>query len=151
MPDEPGVWRRRYRLDDVLLVVGTVVVIVGSLLPWVSGATRLIGTIHWTGLDDTGEGLMLIALAIPILAYVRWRERLEEIEPQARWLPLGIAVVSALLWTIALRKAFYVWFPESVAGAHPEIGLLVTAVGIAAWLAGGWLASRGGSGGSARR
>jgi len=95
---------RRYRRDDGLLVVGSAVIVVGSLLPWISGATRFIGTVHWTGLDDTSEGAMLIGLAIAILACVRWREQLAEIEPRIRWLPLGIAVLSALLWTIALRR-----------------------------------------------
>lgn len=141
---------RRYRRDDGLLVVGSAVIVVGSLLPWISGATRFIGTVHWTGLDDTSEGAMLIGLAIAILACVRWREQLAEIEPRIRWLPLGIAVLSALLWTIALRKALYVWYPESAAGAHPDVGLLVTGVGIVAWLAGGWLMSRGEPGGSTR-
>jgi hypothetical protein len=94
---------------------------------------------------------MLIGLAVVVLAVVRWRGRLEEIEPRVRWLPLAIAVAALFLWVIALRKAIYVWYPDSVAGAHPEIGLLVTAVGIVAWLVGGWLLWRHGSSGPGRR
>ncbi|MDQ2966283.1 MAG: hypothetical protein M3R57_10590 [Chloroflexota bacterium] len=97
-PDDPRPARRRSlpRLDHTLLVAGAAIMVVGSFMTWVRGQTRMSGSVDWTGIDDTGEGGMLPVCPIMILAFVRWRGSLEDIEPRTRWLPFLVAIAATL-------------------------------------------------------
>lgn len=130
------------RLDHVLILVGGAIASLGSLLPWLDGSTRLNGTLHWTGIDDTGEGLMLIAASLALAGWVRWRGALErELTPQVRFLPIVVAVGGALLWVIATRKMLYLSWWEIEVGARPQPGLWIAGLGLAVLIAGGILAA----------
>jgi hypothetical protein len=132
----------RRRTDNLVLLSGGAIVAVGSVMPWIQGSTRLNGTVDWSGLDDTGEGLMLIAIALAVAAWVRWREPLErELTPRVRFFPLVVAVAGALLWLIAAQKMLYLSWWDLEVGARPQLGLLVTALGLGVMIAGGWLAA----------
>ena len=113
---------------------------VGSFMPWLVGPTKTIGHVDWTGLDDTGEGAMLVFTALALVGWVRWREELLSIEARARWLPLVVAVASLLLWVIAFRKAIALSYFEIEAGARPQLGLLVAGFGTLVAVGGGLLA-----------
>jgi hypothetical protein len=115
---------------------------VGSLMPWITGSTRVNGYLDWTGLDDTGEGTMLIAGALGLVAWIRLREVLErELTPATRFIPLAVATACLLVWVIAFQKMLYLsWFDLPV-GARPQAGLLVAAVGVASALVGALLAA----------
>jgi hypothetical protein len=130
------------RLDHALVLLGGALLTMGSLLPWIEGSTRLNGYVSWTGMDDTAEGGMLIAAALVLAAWVRWREMLErEVTPGTRFVPLAVAGGCALLWVIAFRKMLYLsWFDLEV-GARPQVGLLVAGLGVVAAAVGGLLAA----------
>jgi hypothetical protein len=100
------------------------------VMPWVTGSTRLIGSIDWTGLDDTGEGAMFLAASLVLLAAVRWRGNLAEISPRARIIPLVVVVACALLWVIAYRKILILSWFEIAVGARPQPGLYISGAGI---------------------
>jgi hypothetical protein len=132
----------RYRTDHVLLLLGGLVVTVGSLMSWIRGSTRLSGNIDWSGLDDTGEGAMLIAAVLAVVAWIRWRGALErELTPQVRFLPLVVSVGGALLWVIAVRKMFYLSWWDLEVGARPQPGLWIVGLGLAVMIAGGVIAA----------
>lgn len=130
------------RIDHVLLLAGGAVTALSAWLPWIRGSTRLNGYIDWTGFSDTGEGAMFLAAGLAIAAWVRWRGVLEiEMTPRLRFLPLAVGVACALLWVISFRKALYLSWFELEVGARPQVGLLVSAVGIVLVLAGAALAA----------
>jgi hypothetical protein len=133
---------RAIRRDHLLLLGGAALMALGSLMPWLRGATRRSGTIDWTGLSDTGEGAMLLAAGVLILVFVRWRGLLEEIEPRTRWLGFGTGVVALLLLVIAFQKALMLSWWEIEPGARPQVGFLVAFVGAAMTLVGGWAAAK---------
>lgn len=133
---------QRPRLDHALLLASAALLVVGSVLPWVRGSTRVNGYIDWTGLDDTGDGGILIAVALVLAAAVRWRGALEEIDRRSRWIPLGAAITATLIWVIAMRTALYLSWFELEVGARPQIGLLLAGLGCLTGLVGGFVASR---------
>jgi hypothetical protein len=129
-------------MDHTLVLLGGVVMTAGSLMPWLTGSTRTHGNLDWTGLDDTGEGAMLMAAALGLAGWVRWRGALErEITPRARFIPLAVAIGCAFLWVIAFQKMLYLSWFELEVGARPQAGLLVAALGIVLTVAGGLLAA----------
>jgi hypothetical protein len=142
-PDDPPPTRARWapRLDHALLVGGAAVMIVGSFMPWIHGQTRRVGFVDWTGIDDTGEGGMLLVCALIVLGFVRWRSSLEDIETRTRWLPLLVAIASTFLWVIPLRKILGLVY-EVPGGARPQFGLFLAGIGVLLTLGGGVLASR---------
>jgi len=142
-PDDPKPPRRRTvpRLDHALLVAGAIVMIVGSFMPWIHGQTRRAGFVDWTGIDDTGEGGMLLVCALIILGFVRWRGSLEDIEPRTRWLPLLVAIAATFLWVIPLRKILGLVY-DVPGGARPQLGLFLAGIGVLFTLGGALLASR---------
>lgn len=115
--------------------------LLGSLMPWLVGSTRLNGYLDWTGMDDTGEGAMLIVAALALGAWIRLRGALEEISGRARFIPMALATGCGLLWVIAFRKALYLSWFELEVGARPQPGLLIAGFGILVTLAGGLLAA----------
>jgi hypothetical protein len=129
-------------LSGGILLAGSALLVVGSLLPWIRGSTRYTGNIDWNGLSDTGDGLMLMSIAVIIAAAVRYRRTLAEIEPGSRWIPLVVAIAAACLWQTARWKADLLTYPGFEAGARPQIGLLVVAIGVLFCIVGGWLFSR---------
>jgi hypothetical protein len=141
--EEPPPSRRRWspRLDHALLVAGAVLMIVGSFMPWIYGQTRRIGFVDWTGIDDTGEGGMLLVCALIVLGFVRWRSALEDIEPRTRWLPLLVATAATFLWVIPLRKILGLVY-DVPGGARPQLGLFLAGIGVLFTLGGAVLASR---------
>jgi hypothetical protein len=142
-PDAPRPARRRSlpRLDHSLLVAGAAIMIVGSFMPWIRGQTRMSGYVEWTGIDDTGEGGMLLVCALMIFAFVRWRTALEDIEPRTRWLPVLVAIAATCLWVIPLRKILALVY-EAPGGAHPQLGLFVAGIGVLFTFVGALLATR---------
>lgn len=119
------------RADHALLALGSGLMVVGSFLPWIRGSTRVNGYLDWTGLDDTGEGVMLIGAVVLLAIWVRWRSSWEELGSRARLTPLVIAIACALLWLIAFRKVLYLSWFELAVGARPQPGLLIAGLGIA--------------------
>ncbi len=132
----------RFRLDELLLLAGGGLMTIGSLMPWITGSTRMNGYLDWTGLDDTGEGTMLIAGALALVAWIRMRDLLQrELTPATRFTPLVVAIACLLVWVIAFQKVLYLsWFDLAV-GARPQPGLLVALLGIASAVAGAMLAA----------
>lgn len=128
----------RFTSSPALLCAGSVALVVGVFLPWIRGLTKFHGFIDWNGASEEGDGLIVVCLAILILAFVRWRTGLEEMEPRSRWIPLVLAFVAGLIWLIAFRKAAALMY-EGPDGARLQIGLLVIAVGVVLAVAGGWL------------
>ncbi len=124
------------RADHALLAVGGALMAVGSVLPWIRGSTRLNGYLDWTGLDDTGEGAMLIGAVVLLAIWVRWRRNWEELGSRARLAPFVILVACALLWLIAFRKTLYLSWFELAVGARPQPGLLIAGLGVVVALAG---------------
>jgi hypothetical protein len=129
------------RLDHSLLVAGAAIMVVGSFMTWVRGQTRMSGYVDWTGMNDTGEGGMLLVCALMVLAFVRWRGTVEDIEPRTRWLPVLVAIAATCLWVIPLRKILGFVY-DAPGGARPQLGLFVTGIGVLFTLAGAVLASR---------
>jgi hypothetical protein len=115
--------------------------IVGSFMPWIHGQTRRIGFVDWTGIDDTGEGGMLLACALIVFGFVRWRGSLEEIEPRTRWLPVLIATAATFLWVIPLQKILMLTY-DAPGGARPQFGLFLAGIGVLFTFGGAALASR---------
>jgi hypothetical protein len=142
-PEDPKPPRRRSlpRLDHALIVFGAVLMIVGSFMTWIHGQTRRIGFVDWTGMDDTGEGGMLLVCALIVLGFVRWRGMLEDIEPRTRWLPLLVAIAATFLWVIPLRKILGLVY-EVPGGARAQFGLFLAGIGVLFILGGAVLASR---------
>ncbi len=126
----PGSRLAGIRVDHGLLAGGCALIVAGSFLPWIRGATRLNGNLSWTGFDDTGEGAMLLGGVVFLAVWMRWRRNWEELGSRARFAPLVIAIASALLWVIALRKALYLSWFELAVGARPQVGLLVAGLGV---------------------
>ena len=124
------------RADHALLTAGSAIMVVGSFLPWIEGATRLNGYVDWTGMDDTGEGAMFVGAVVLLAVWLRWRRSWEELGSRARFMPLAIVVACALLWVIAFRKALYLSWFELAVGARPQAGLLLAGVGIVVALSG---------------
>ncbi len=123
---------------SALLSAAAVVLVIGVFLPWIRGLTQFHGFVDWNGVSEEGDGLIIVCLAILILAFVRWRTALEEIDERSRWIPLVLAVVAGLIWLIAFRKAASLVY-EASDGARLQIGLLVMAAGVVLGVAGGWL------------
>lgn len=115
--------------------------IIGSFMPWIRGQTRMVGYLDWTGIDDTGEGGMLLVCALMIFAFVRLRTTLEDIEPRTRWLPVLIAIAATFLWVIPLRKILGLVY-DAPGGARPQLGLFLAGIGVLFTLVGAVLASR---------
>jgi hypothetical protein len=134
--------RPHLRRDHLLLLAGSALMTLGAFMPWLRGSTRRSGYIDWSGLSDTGEGGMLIACAVVVLAFVRWRGMLEEIEPRIRWLPLAVGIAAGCLLLISFQKALNLSWWEIEPGARPQAGFLVSGLGIALTVGGGWLAAR---------
>jgi hypothetical protein len=124
------------------LLSGAAFMTLGAFMPWLRGSTRGSGYIDWSGLSDTGEGGMLIACGVIVLAFVRWRGVLEEIEPRIRWLPLATGIAAGCLLLISFQKALNLAWWEIEPGARPQAGFLVSGIGIALTMGGGWLAAR---------
>jgi hypothetical protein len=124
------------------LLSGAAFMTLGAFMPWLRGSTRRSGYIDWSGLSDTGEGGMLIACAVVVLAFVRWRGLLEEIEPRTRWLALATGVAAGCLLLISFQKALNLAWWEIEPGARPQAGFLVSGIGIGLTIGGGWLAAR---------
>ncbi len=143
IPDSPKPPRRRSvpRLDHALLVAGAAIMIVAARLPWMRGQTRASGYVDWTGIDDTGEGGMLLVLGLLVLAFVRWRGSFEEIEPRSRWLPIGLGFAAGCLWVISFRRLVTMSF-DTPGGARLEIGVFLAGIGVLVMLAGALLAAR---------
>jgi hypothetical protein len=129
------------RLDHVLILVGCLVMTAGAVMPWIRGSTRMIGSVDWTGLDDSGEGAMFFAASLALIGAIRWRGTLAEISPRTRFIPLIVAIACALLWTIAFRKIVYLSWFEIAVGARPQPGLFIAVAGILIALAGAILAA----------
>lgn len=127
------------RSGHVLVLVGSLVMTVGSLMPWLVGSTRFVGNLNWTGLDDSGEGAMLISAAIALVLFVRLRRSLDELGPRSRFIPVGVTVVCGLLWVVAVRKVLQLSWFELEVGARPQPGLFVAGFGILLALAGSLL------------
>jgi len=142
-PDDPKPARRRSlpRLDHTLLVAGAAIMIIGSFMPWIRGQTRRMGFVDWTGIDDTGEGGMLLACALIVIGFVRWRRSLEEIEPRTRLLPLLVAIAATCLWIIPTQKIFSLVY-DAPGGARPQLGLFVAGIGVLFTFVGAALAAR---------
>lgn len=130
------------RLDHALLIAGSAAMIGGALLPWLRGPTKMRGYVDWTGLNDAGDGGILILAALLLLAWVRWRPHVDQIDERSRWVPVVIAVAATLIWTIAVRTALDLSYWEIAAGARPQVGLWIAGAGCATAVAGGVLASR---------
>ena len=135
----PTLTRRR---DHVLLVAGSIAMIAGALLPWLRGPTKMRGYVDWTGLNDAGDGGILILGAVLLLAWVRWRRHIDQIDDRSRWVPLVIAVAATLIWTIAVRTALDLSYWEIEVGARPQVGLWIAGAGCAIAVMGGLAASR---------
>jgi hypothetical protein len=129
------------RLDHALLIGGAVIMIVAARLPWMIGQTRASGYVDWTGIDDTGEGGMLLVIGLLVLGFVRWRGTFEEIEPRSRWIPLLLGLAAACLWVISFRHLVTMSF-DTPGGAQLQIGVYVAGIGVLVTLAGALLAAR---------
>ena len=129
------------RLDHALLVAGAGIMVVGSFMPWIRGQTRRMGFVDWTGIDDTGEGGMLLACALIVLGFVRWRRELEDIEPRTRFLPLLVAIAATCLWIIPAQKIFSLVY-DAPGGARAQLGLFVAGIGVLFTFVGAALAAR---------
>lgn len=115
--------------------------IVAARLQWMRGQTRMSGYVDWTGIDDTGEGGMLLVYGLIVIGFVRWRGSLEDNERKSRWLQLAIALAAACLWVISYRKLVTMSF-DTPGGARPEIGVYAAGIGVLVTLAGAMLAAR---------
>jgi hypothetical protein len=129
------------RLDHALLVIGAALMMVGSFMPWIRGQTKMYGFVDWTGMNDTGEGGMLLASALIVIGFVRWRSSLEEIEPRSRWLPVLVAIAATCLWVIPLQKVLLLTY-DAPGGARPQLGLFIAGIGVLFTAGGAALASR---------
>ncbi len=121
---------RGVRLSSALLVAAIAVTILAASLPWIHGQTKYNGFIHWTGLDDWGDGLLLIFLSLGHLLYVRLRSAILEVEARARWLPLAVALMSAGVWWIAFDRANSLVYVGPPDGARVQLGLYVEVVAV---------------------
>jgi hypothetical protein len=130
------------RLDHAVLIAGSTAMIAGALLPWLRGPTRMRGYVDWTGLNDAGDGGILILGAVLLLAWVRWRPHIDQIDDRSRWVPLVVAVAATLIWTIAVRTALDLSYWEIEVGARPQFGLWIAGAGCAIAVLGGLVASR---------
>ena len=131
-------WRDR---AAVLLVGAAVLLIVGSLLPWLVGRTEYLGVVAWSGVDGQGDGGILIAIGVLLVAYVRLRRTLLDVSPALRRTPLVLGVVAAVVWVIAVRHLVGL-ADEGEGGARLEMGVAIAAAGAVLGLVGGWLTAR---------
>jgi hypothetical protein len=129
------------RLDHAVLVIGAAIMIVAARLPWMIGQTRASGYVDWTGIDDTGEGGMLLVIGLLVLAFIRWRGTFEEIEPRSRWIPLGLGFAAGCLWVISFRHLATMSF-DTPGGARLQIGVFLAGIGVLFTVVGAVLASR---------
>jgi uncharacterized membrane protein YidH (DUF202 family) len=129
------------RLDHAVLVIGAAIMIVAARLPWMIGQTRASGYVDWTGIDDTGEGGMLLVIGLLVLAFVRWRGTFEEIEPRSRWIPLGLGFAAVCLWVISFRHLVTMSF-DTPGGARLQIGVFLAGIGVLFTVVGAVLAAR---------
>lgn len=114
--------------------------IVAARLPWMIGQTRASGYVDWTGIDDTGEGGMLLVIGLLVLGFVRLRGTLEEIEPRSRWIPVGLGFAAACLWVISFRHLVTMSF-DTPGGAQLQVGVYIAGIGVLVTLAGAVLAA----------
>jgi len=133
---------RGVRLSSVLLVAASAVTVLAAYLPWIHGETKYNGFLHWTGLDDWADGLLLIFLSLGHLLYVRLRSAILEVEPRARWLPLALALMSAGVWWIAFDRANSLVYVGPPDGARVQVGLYVELGAVLLALTGGVLVVR---------
>jgi hypothetical protein len=129
------------RLDHAVLLIGAAIMIVAARLPWMIGQTRASGYVDWTGIDDTGEGGMLLVIGLLVLAFVRLRGTLEEIEPRSRWIPVGLGFAAACLWVISFRHLVTMSF-DTPGGARLQIGVFLAGIGVLFTVVGAVLAAR---------
>ena len=129
------------RLDHAILVIGAAIMIVAARLPWMIGQTRASGYVDWTGIDDTGEGGMLLVIGLLVLAFVRWRGTFEEIESRSRWIPLALGFAAACLWVISFRHLATMSF-DTPGGARLQMGVFLAGIGVLFTVVGALLAAR---------
>jgi hypothetical protein len=129
------------RLDHAVLVIGAAIMIVAARLPWMIGQTRASGYVDWTGIDDTGEGGMLLVIGLLVLGFVRWRGTFEEIEPRSRWIPFALGFAAACLWVISFRHLVTMSF-DTPGGARLQIGVFLAGIGVLFTVVGAVLAAR---------
>ena len=115
--------------------------IVAARLPWMIGQTRASGYVDWTGIDDTGEGGMLLVIGLLVLGFVRLRGTFEEIEPRSRWIPFLLGLAGACLWVISFRHLVTMSF-DTPGGAQLQVGVYMAGVGVLFTLVGALLAAR---------
>jgi hypothetical protein len=113
----------------LLLLAGSTLLFFGSLLPWVSAFSDVVGRVAWTGVDGRGDGGILMFLGVLLAAFALWgRSAVEAWEP-VRFVPLGLAALVVGDYVIAFRETSHL-IEEGVGTGRLEIGLYVVGLGV---------------------
>jgi hypothetical protein len=86
------------------LAAGSVIMAVGSLMPWAQG---LIGLqpVAFGGLDGAADGLIMFTLAIVLVLIARNPGFLEAPDGGRRWAPMLIGLACVCLWLLGRQSA----------------------------------------------
>ncbi len=116
----------------ILALIGAVLMIAGSPLPWYR-----IGTRRWSGLDEGADGAILLGLGVLIVVLVTIGHGLLTADvPPARYLLLGVGVIAGGL-SITAFVAVRVTVARAQGVGSFESGLFVAGIGALMTAAGG--------------
>lgn len=99
---DPGLLRDPLRLA---VVAGTIVFIVGALLPWAEGMIGFLPVFYGGGLDPTADGFFLAIVGAVLLFFVRDHGFVEATDGPKRWAPMLIALAGVVLWLVGSQSS----------------------------------------------
>ena len=112
------------------LVVGAIVMAIGSFMPWAEGHVGLLAK-EFGGLDGAADGLIMSGLAIVLLVIARSPDFLQSTDGARRWAPMLIGLACLALWLLGRQQAemaIHSWEEDS-GGGTLAVGWWVAGVG----------------------
>lgn len=126
----------RARTAALVMIAGAAAVAVGSFLPWLKATAPFVGTITTSGVDNGGDGVVTLGLAVAIAALA-----LRSRAGAGRWAKIAGGVVLAALVVLVAYEVRDI--SSRFAAAEAESDLVTTSYGSGLFLMGAGILAAG--------